>query len=170
MNHRYLIRVLAILSATTLLSGAATLCYAGLNLNVNVDLPAPPPVYPPPPVYAPTPQLMLPATPPQFVFVPELGYYVAVGTPYDIAYIGHDYFMYSNGFWYRTPYYGGPLMVIDRRAWPQLLARHSFRDFRRFRDAEFRRYDRDRAHYRGQLHRPESGVRREEHREERRDR
>jgi hypothetical protein len=148
--------MLAILSATALISGTATICLAGLNLNVDVGVPAPaPPVYLPPAAYAPPEQLMLPAAPPQFVFVPELGYYVAVGTPYDIAYIGHDYFMYSNGFWYRAAYYGGPLLMVDRRAWPSLLARHSFRDFRRFRDAEFRRYERDRAHYGGQLHKPQ---------------
>jgi hypothetical protein len=142
---------------------------SGLNVNVDVGIPvgAPPP---PPPAYAPPPpvQVVLPATPPQFVFVPELGYYVAVGTPYDIAYIGSDYFLYSNGFWYRTSYYGGPLVrVIGRRGLPPLLVRHNLREFRRFREVEFRRYDRDRDHYRGQLHRPE--LRREEHREMRKD-
>jgi hypothetical protein len=114
---------------------------------------------------------MLPATPPQFVFVPELGYYVAVGTPYEIAYIGNEYYINNNGYWYRTSYYGGPLIRIERRMWPQLLVRHSLMDFRRFRDREFRRYDHDRAHYRGQLHKPEvrKQERHDERKEERRD-
>ena len=149
-----------------LLAGTASICHAGgLNVNVDIGVPTPappPPVYapaPPPPAYAPPP-VMLPATPPQFVFVPDLGYYVAVGTPYDIAYIGNDYYIYNNGFWFRTSYYGGPLVRVERRMWPPLLVRHNLRDFRRFRDIEFKRYDRDRAHYRGQLHKPE--VRKEE--------
>ena len=172
MNHRYLRRMLTIFSAVALLSASAAVSQAGLNINVNLGVPAaaPPPPPPPPPVYlpAPEPEVMLPATPPQFIYVPDLGYYVAVGTPYDIAYIGHDYFMFSNGFWYRTSYYGGPLRVVERRAFPPLLARHNFREIRRYREAEFRRYDRDREHYRGQMHRPE--VRREEHKERREER
>src|SRR5476651_1015105 len=75
----------AVLAVSTLSSISHA---SGLNVNVDVGIPvgAPPP---PPPAYAPPPpvQVVLPATPPQFVFVPELGYYVAVGTPYDIAYI-----------------------------------------------------------------------------------
>ena len=101
--------------------------------------------------------------PPQFVFVPELGYYVAIGTPYDIAYIGNEYYIFNKGFWYRSAYYGGPLVRVERRMWPPLLVRHNMKDFHRFRDLEFRRYDRDRAHYRGQIHRPE--VRKEERRD-----
>jgi hypothetical protein len=155
----------AFLSAL-LLVGTTSICHAGgLNVNVDIGIPSPPP---PPPAYAPAPSVVLPATPPQFVFVPDLGYYVAIGTPYDIAYIGNDYYIYNNGFWFRTSYYGGPLVRVERRMWPPLLVRHNLKDFRRFRDVEFKRYDRDREHYRGQMHRPEvrkeerHGVRKEE--------
>lgn len=153
-----------LLLAVALVAATASTSNAGFNVNVDIGLPTP---APPPPVYRPVPPppVTLPDTPPQFVFVPDLGYYVAVGTPYDMAYIGRDYFIYSNGFWYRTSYYGGPLVRVERRMMPPLLVRHNLRDFRRFREAEFRRYDRDRDHYRGQIHRPE--VRREERREER---
>lgn len=158
-----------LLLAVALVAATASIAQAGLNVNVDIGIPTPAPqprvyVPAPPPAYAPPP-VMLPDTPPQFVFVPDLGYYVAVGTPYDMAYIGRDYFIFSNGFWYRTSYYGGPLVRVERRMMPPLLVRHNLRDFRRFREAEFRRYDRDRDHYRGQIHRPE--VRREERREER---
>ncbi|KAB0668362.1 hypothetical protein F6V30_16375 [Oryzomonas sagensis] len=134
------------LVAGALVAATASIAHAGLNVNVDIGIPTS-------------------APPPQFVFVPDLGYYVAVGTPYDMAYIGRDYFIFSNGFWYRTSYYGGPLVRVERRTMPPLLVRHNLRDFRRFREAEFRRYDRDRDHYRGQIHRPE--VRREDRREER---
>lgn len=160
-----------------LLAGAASVSYAGLNVNVNLGVPTPP-VYvpappPPPPAYVPPAPVMLPEAPPQFVYVPQLGYYVAVGTPYDIAYIGHDYYINTNGGWYRTSYYGGPLVRVERRQWPPLLVRHNMGEFRRFREAEFRRYDRDREHYRGRMHRPElrreerHEVKKEEHREQR---
>jgi hypothetical protein len=109
----------------------------------------------------------LPAAPPQFIYVPDLGYYVAVGTPYDITYIGRDYYLYSNGYWYRSAYYGGPWRVVAARRLPPLLVRHDVRDLRRFRDLEFRRYEHDRDHYRGAWHRPEV---REERREDRRGR
>jgi len=165
-------KTMVILSAL-ILAGTASASHAGgLNVNVDIGVPAaapPPPVYapaPPPPAYVPPP-VMLPATPPQFVYVPDLGYYVAVGTPYDIAYIGNNYYINSNGYWYRAAYYGGPLVRIERRMWPPLLVRYGLRDFRRFRDLEFKRYDRDRAHYRGQLHSPE--VRREERRDVRKE-
>jgi hypothetical protein len=163
---------LAFLSALILAGTVSTSHAGGLNVNVDIGVPAPvppPPVYAPapPPAYVPPPPVMLPATPPQFVYVPELGYYVAIGTPYDIAYIGHDYYINNNGYWYRTSYYGGPLIRVERRMWPSLLVRHNLNDFRRFRDVEFRRYDRDREHYRGQVHRPE--VRKEERRDVRKE-
>ncbi|QEM68560.1 hypothetical protein FO488_10515 [Geobacter sp. FeAm09] len=161
-----------LLVAGALVAATASIAQAGLNVNVDIGVPAP---APPAPVYRPAPPspppVMLPDTPPQFVFVPDLGYYVAVGTPYDMAYIGRDYYVFSNGFWYRTSYYGGPLVRVERRVMPPLLARHSLKEFRRFREVEFRRYDRDRDHYRGQVHRPEvrKEVRKEERREDRRE-
>lgn len=156
-----------VLLSALIVAGTASISHAG-GLNVNVDIGVPAPVYapaPPPPAYVPAPQVVLPAVAPQFVFVPELGYYVAVGTPYDIAYIGNQYYMYNNGVWFRSAYYGGPLVRIERRMWPQLLVRHNMNDFHRFREAEFKRFDHDRAHYRGQMHRPEvrHEVKKEEH-------
>jgi len=167
-------RIPALLAAALLFSSTTTICHAGVNVDVNLGIPvvAPPP---PPAVYAPAPEFVLPPAPPQFVFAPELGYYVAVGTPYDIAYIGNAYFVFRNGFWYRTAYYGGPLIRTEGRFLPPLLVRHSILDFRRYRDVEYRHYNNDRAHYRGKLFRPEArrdarpGVRQEERRENRRE-
>ena len=171
--QRYLSHALAFLSSAVILSVTASICHAGVNINVDIGVPspvpAPPPVYiaPPPPAYIPPPPVMLPEIPPQFVFVPDLGYYVAIGTPYDIAYIGNDYYMFSNGFWYRTGYYGGPLIRLERRMRPPLLVRHNLVEFRRFREVEFRRYNHEGEHYRGQTHRPE--VRKEHRRDERKE-
>ena len=117
-------------------------------------IPAPPPA----PVYvAPPPaQVVLPAAPPQFVYIPELGYYVAMGLSYDMIYDGRAYYFYNNGYWYQTPYYGGPWVHVARRLLPPLLLKFSFREIHRYRDVEFRRYEREKGHYRGRLHRPEA--------------
>jgi hypothetical protein len=162
------------MAATVLLSTSATvLCHArGLDLNVDIGVPvqsAPQTVYapPPPPVYvAPPPaQVVLPATPPQFVYVPELGYYVAIGIASDMIYDGSAYYYHNNGYWYRTAYYGAPWQPVAARALPTILVRFNFKKIHRFRDREYRLYSRDREHYKGQLHRPE--FRKEERREER---
>ena len=108
--------------------------------------------------------------PPQFVFVPELGYYVATGLAYDMIYDGRAYYVYNAGYWYRTSYYGGPWLHVRVSLLPPLLLRHNIIEMHRFRDLEFRRYERDREHYRGRLHRPVVRERREERHEERRGR
>jgi len=173
MNKHCSNRIPVVVTAALVVCGTAAISHAGgLNVNLNVGVPVVTPA-PPPPAYvpapAPVPQVVLPAaTPPQFVYVPDLGYYVAVGTPYDIAYVGRDYYLYSNGCWYRSPYYGGPWRVAAVKLLPPLLVRYDVREFRQYRDREFRRYEHDREHYRGAWHRPE--ARREERREERRER
>lgn len=159
------------LAAAILLAGMTSVCFGDVNANIAQGIPLPTPA-PPSPILSPVPprvqateprppgseseyeQLVLPAVPPQFVYVPELGYYVAIETPYDIAYIENEYFMFSNGFWYRTDHYGGALIRLERSMWPSLLTRHTMKDFRRFRDVEFKRYNHDRGHYKGQLHSP----------------
>ena len=179
------------IAVAVLLSNTTTNdCLAG-HLNVNVDIavpvqPAPPPVYtspspgpvyvaPPPPVYLappPPPQAVLPATPPQFIFVPELGYYVAIGIAADMIYDGRAYYYHNNGYWYRTTFYGSPWQPVAARALPPLLVRFRFNDIYRYRDKEFRRYEHDKVHYKGQLHRPEVAVsvKKEERHEEKRER
>ena len=145
-------------------TGGASLCRAS-ELNVNVDIGTPPP---PAPVYVSPPvQIALPATPPQFVYVPELGYYVAIDVPFDMIYVGNVYYYNSNGYWYQAEYYGTPWRFVAKRRLPPILVRFSFNEIHRYRDREFKLYQRDRAHYRGQLYRPE--IKHEEHREDRRD-
>lgn len=128
----------------------------------------PPPQQAPPsaPIYAAPPptQVVLPAAPPQFVYVPELGYYVAVGLAYDMIYDGKAYYFFNNGYWYRTSYYGGPWIHVAPRFLPQILVKYNIRQMHRYRDLEFKRYEREKAHYRGRLHRPEvrTGERKEE--------
>ena len=150
---------------------------------------APPPparILPPPqPAFAPEPQDYPPPPEvyfersPEFIYSPSLNMYVAVGVPYDLYYTGSEYFYFHQGRWYRGPYYDGPWSFAPRRSYPPMFLRYGIGNFRRFRDVEYRRYERDRAHYDGHFHRPEprghrgkaehkEEHRREDHREERR--
>jgi hypothetical protein len=81
--------------------------------------------------------------------------YVAVGVPYDLVYTGNEYFYYDGGRWYRGPYYNGPWDYASRRSYPPAFARYRINNIRSFRDREYRRYQRDRGHYDGRVHRPE---------------
>ena len=169
-----------VMTVALLLSiNGTSLCQAsGLNVNVDIVAPQPAaPVYvepppPPAPMYVQPPtQVALPASPPQFVYVPELGYYIAIEVPFDMIYVGNVYYYYSNGYWYQTDYYGTPWRAVAKRALPPILVKFGFKEIHRYRDREFKLYQRDRVHYRGQLHRPEMKheIRKEERREIRRD-
>ncbi len=198
------VKKLSVVFAVVLLVSAGTAFASGLNVNLDVFVPAQPapvPVVvvqappvndvPPAPVYvaptpmyappAPTPtpppagyyqaspppgyaapapqvaaplaaQVVLPAQPPQFVYVPELGYYVAVGVPYDLIYVGREYYYYSNGYWFRASRYGTPWIYVGYNALPKIMRRHSYVEFRAIRDREFGRHEfkEDRRDFRGE--------------------
>lgn len=125
--------------------------------------PPPPPVMSPEPEdYPPPPEVYFDAAP-QFIYSPALNMYVAVGVPYDLVYTGSEYFYFYAGRWYRGPYYNGPWIFVPRRSYPPAFLRFRISNIRRFRDAEFRRFELDREHYDGRFHRPDL-RRRTEHR------
>ncbi len=136
----------------------------------------PPAVVEPPPIEAqvsedyPPPSEIYFDEAPQFIYSPPLNMYIAVGVPYDLVYTGNEYFYFHDGRWYRGPYYNGPWRFVPRRAYPPAFARYRINNIRHYREAEFRRYEHDRARYDGRFHRPEFRgerrriVNREEHR------
>ena len=81
-------------------------------------------------------------SPPTFIYVPELGYSVAVESPYDFIYYDNYYYLYDNGFWYNSSFYDGPWAVIIGERLPPLLRGYRISDIRRFRDIEYGRHDR----------------------------
>lgn len=91
---------------------------------------------------------------PQFIYSPALNLYIAVGIPSDLVYTGVDYFYFYRGRWYRGPYYNGPWVPATRRYLPPVLLRNRIDSIRHYREFEFKRYERDRAHYDGRFHRP----------------
>jgi hypothetical protein len=122
---------------------------------VQEELPPPPPEMLPPAEQYSAPQEVYVPEAPQFIYAPELGLYVAVGVPYDLIYTGSEYFYFYGGRWYRGPYYNGPWVFATRAYFPPALLRFRINRIRHFRDMEFRRYQHDRGHYNGRIHRPE---------------
>ena len=183
-------RRLVLLQSAAILSFGAHAAQAGnlgVNLNINLGEPPrqvivapPPPVYvapPPPPVYA-----APPAYPPvdafrveddvQFVYPDSLGFYVAVGVPYDLFYLQNSYFLFRDGRWLRAPSSRGPWMVQRYRELPPGLRRYKIERIREYRTREYAVYNRDREHYRGRNFRSGKEQRKAEKRlekEQRRD-
>lgn len=129
-----LIIIAALVSAVTL----AAPVQAGVTIGISI---------PPPPG-------IVIEIAPSFIYAPALGFHVSVGVPYDIVYIGKSYYLYNNGYYYRSRYYNGPWVGVETRHLPPGLRKHRFEEVRRFRDVEYRRYEGDRDHYRGRWHRP----------------
>jgi hypothetical protein len=129
-----------LLFAVLLTAAMAIPVHAGVDIRVGIPVPLPPTV--------------VIQTAPEFIYAPALGFHVSVGAPYDIVYIGNDYYLYNNGYYYRSHNYNGPWVGVEARRLPPGLRKHRYEDIRRFRDREYRRYDRDREHYRGRWHRP----------------
>ena len=174
----------AIVGALFLVVAGAAAAQAGLNLNLNLNVPATPAQAPPPPPPGPplsyqpelpsvgAPAQLLLEEPPRFIFSPELGFYLSVDVPYDIAYIDRNYYLYSGGSWYLSRTYWGPWAMVSQRRLPSGLRRYRYEQIRNFRDRQYQVYLHDRERYRGTWYRPSEVrkvERREEHKEERRD-
>lgn len=122
----------------------------GINVNIGNRPPPPPPV-----------QIVI-EEPPQFIYPSSLGFYVAIGIPYDMFYISNRYYIYRGDRWYFAPSYNGPWRVITYQRLPGPLRSHRIELIRQHRDDEFRVFSRDRDHYRGRYYRPEP-ARRDRH-------
>lgn len=65
-----------------------------------------------------------PDQPPEFVAQPGLGFYAAVGVPYDMFYAGSRYYLCRDDIWYAAPYYNGPWVQVGFSALPWGLRRY----------------------------------------------
>jgi hypothetical protein len=84
-----------------------------------------------------------------FIFPSSLGFYVAVGVPYDLFFVQNSYYLWRDGRWFRAPGSHGPWMAMQQRNLPPGLRRHKLERIRAYRNAEYDVYHRDRDHYRG---------------------
>jgi hypothetical protein len=166
-----------VLTTSAILTFSAQAAFAGnvgVNLNINVGepprqvvvAPPPPPVYvAPPPVYAPAPEVIRVEEDIQFVYPEQLGFYVAVGVPYDLFYVNNSYFIFRDGRWLRAASPRGPWVVQMHRDLPQPLRRNRLERIRECRTREYAVYSRDRDHYRGRHFRSEKEQWKERQRE-----
>jgi hypothetical protein len=189
MIQAKMVRLTLLQSAAILALSAQAALAGNLGVNLNINLGEPRPVYvapppaavyvAPPPVYAPPPAAVYVAPPPpyappmevigmdddiQFVYPEGLGFYVAVGVPYDLFYLHNSYFLWRDGRWLRASSSRGPWVVQRYRDLPQGLRRHRLERIREYRTREYALYSRDRDHYRGKHFRAEKEPRKEQHR------
>lgn len=153
-----------IISACILTAACAATAQAGVNLNVNLGVPA---VVVPAPAPAPPAPVVI-NEPPEFVMSSDLGFYVAVGVPYDLFCVSGTYYVVRDGVWYRSAHYGGPWRTVPYRQLPPKFRRYQIEKIHAFRDSEYRRYSGDRGRYHDHFFRPAREMK-EERKEARRE-
>jgi hypothetical protein len=134
---------------------------AGVNVNVNLGIPAPVVIASPPGVVVappPLPAVLFPA-PPLFLAPPRLGIYVGVDIPYDIVFADNYYYLNYRNAWYRSNHYNGPWAGVRQERLPLVVRRQGVEYIRTYRDREYRDYHRNQDHYRGRYFRPDQGGR-----------
>lgn len=78
---------------------------------------------------------------PDFIELRDPGFSISVGSPYDIIYYGDSYYLFNNGYWYRSSHYRGPWIGIHENHLPYRIRRYSWDDIRRYREVEYRGYE-----------------------------
>lgn len=155
-------KLAAVLVPAALVLGASAANAGNVGVDINLHLGNQPqqvvvPAAPPPaPVMAPAP-VVAPAPPApiviendvDFVYPSQLGFYVAVGVPYDLFYARNNYYLFREGRWFRAPNSHGPWYPARYRELPPGLRRHDIAQIRAYRNAEYGVYRQDRDHYRG---------------------
>lgn len=134
---------LILLAAALLAAPAVRADDVGIDLHIRLGDPAPAPV--------------VIAEPPVFLYPQPLGFYVAVGVPYDLFYLDGRYYSYRGDVWYVAPHYGGPWYFAKPGHLPPGLVKHKYPKIIELRDAEYRVYKKDRAGYRGKMFDPGKG-------------
>jgi hypothetical protein len=114
------------------------------GVNVNVGSSSHP--YSGPPVYI--------EQPPVFIHPPQLGFYIAVGIPYDIFYLNNVYYMSRGNNWYRAPGYNGPWGQVHYKQLPWGIRQHKHQRIVMYRDREYKKYQQQRYKYHGRYFRP----------------
>lgn len=92
----------------------------------------------------------------RFIYPPGLGFYLAVGVPYELCYINRNYYLFSSGRWLRANSRRGPWISLSYRELPSAL-RHQriegLREYRQHGSARLQEVHRqEREHFRGRNH------------------
>jgi hypothetical protein len=145
-------------------SSAAYASNVGVDLNVQIGNPPPPPVII---RESPPPERIIVREEPasriiieddvDFIYPSQLGFYVGVGIPYDLFFLNNFYFTYRDGYWFRAHNHRGPWVQVERRQLPPGLRKYRLEKIRYYRDHEYKAYEREHDHYRGRHVRSEKG-------------
>lgn len=153
------ILTLALLLQLAVFPSVRELRAADVGVDINIRLGGEPrPVIVAEPPYQPEPEPYYEEVEEEveFVYPEELGFYVAVGVPYDLFYLNNFYFIFRGGRWLRSPSSRGGWVAVRHRELPPSLRRHRIERIREYRTREYVVYRRDREHYRGR-HRLDKG-------------
>ena len=109
----------ALIAASVVVAAVATTpwpSHAGVNVDINVGWPVPPPPVvvapvPPPVVVAPPPPVVV-AAPPRLVVVPGSPVYYAPVLPVDVFFYRGVYYRFYRDTWFRAPDYRGPWRYV----------------------------------------------------------
>lgn len=157
------IRILVAL-LTLCASSAAHASNVGVDLNLRVGNPPPPPqvIVQPPPPHSGT---VIVEEDIDFVYPDPLGFYVAIGVPYDLFFLRGQYYLFRDNHWYRGAHHRGPWVEVKHRNLPPGLRKHKMERVHYYRDREYRTYERERDRYRGKHFRSGKDGWKEEKRE-----
>ena len=76
---------------------------------------------------------------PNLLFVPQLGFYVSVGLPYDLLFFNNFYYVYHRNHWYHSHYYHGPWVVVKHNRLPRAIRKHRWHKIREYSNYEYRK-------------------------------
>ncbi len=76
---------------------------------------------------------------PNMLFVPQLGFYVAVGQPYDLLFLNNYYYISHGGQWYRARHFQGPWKFVRHAHLPRPFRAYKWKQIRTYCDREYRR-------------------------------
>jgi len=141
------ISLAGLLVPAALVLGASAAHANNVGVDFNLHLGNQPVVVAPPVVAPPVPVVIDQDV--DFVYPEGLGFYVAVGVPYDLFYVRNTYYVCRDGRWFRASRGRGPWIAMERRDLPPGLRRQKLERIRAYRDTEFEAYRHDRDHYRG---------------------
>lgn len=151
-------RLAAVLVPAALALSGSAACAGNVGVDVNLHFGNQPQQIVVPAPVAPSPAPVFIIEPPavvtieedvDFVYPAQLGFYVAVGVPYDLFYARNNYYLFRDGRWFIARRSRGPWVASRLRDLPPGLRRHSIERIRDYRRAEHDIYRHDRDHYRG---------------------
>lgn len=76
---------------------------------------------------------------PNLLFIPQLGFYVSVGLPYDLLFFNNFYYVYHHNHWYHSHYYHGPWVVVKHNRLPHAIKKHRWHKIREYSNYEYRK-------------------------------